>query len=30
MAIRRGRGVAAINYPTGMNLGGEPTQALVH
>jgi len=30
MAIRRGRGVAAINYPTGMNLGGDPTQALVH
>jgi len=30
MAMRRGRGVAAINYPTGMNLGGDPTQALVH
>jgi len=30
MAIRRGRGVAAINYPTGMNLGGDPSQALVH
>src|SRR6185312_6872449 len=30
MAIKRGRGVAAINYPTGMNLGGDPTQALVH
>ena len=30
MAWRRGRGVAAINYPTGMNLGGDPTQALVH
>jgi CO/xanthine dehydrogenase Mo-binding subunit len=30
MAIRRGRGVAAVNYPTGMNLGGDPTQALVH
>src|SRR5437016_11944804 len=30
MEIRRGRGVAAINYPTGMNLGGDPTQALVH
>jgi len=30
MAIRHGRGVAAINYPTGMNLGGDPTQALVH
>jgi CO/xanthine dehydrogenase Mo-binding subunit len=30
MALRRGRGVAAINYPTGMNLGGDPSQALVH
>jgi len=30
MALKRGRGVAAINYPTGMNLGGDPTQALVH
>ena len=30
MAILHGRGVAAINYPTGMNLGGDPTQALVH
>ncbi|MBS7701930.1 xanthine dehydrogenase family protein molybdopterin-binding subunit [Chelatococcus asaccharovorans] len=30
MALRHGRGVAAINYPTGMNLGGDPTQALVH
>jgi CO/xanthine dehydrogenase Mo-binding subunit len=30
MAIKRGRGVAAVNYPTGMNLGGDPTQALVH
>lgn len=30
MAIRKGRGVAAINYPTGMNLGGDPSQALVH
>ncbi len=30
MAKRRGRGVAAVNYPTGMNLGGDPTQALVH
>ena len=26
----RGRGVAAVNYPTGMNLGGDPSQALVH
>ena len=30
MALKRGRGVAAINYPTGMNLGGDPTHALVH
>jgi CO/xanthine dehydrogenase Mo-binding subunit len=30
MTVKRGRGVAAINYPTGMNLGGDPTQALVH
>lgn len=30
MAVKRGRGVAAVNYPTGMNLGGDPTQALVH
>jgi CO/xanthine dehydrogenase Mo-binding subunit len=30
MAIKRGRGVAAVNYPTGMNLGGDPSQALVH
>jgi len=27
---KRGRGVAAVNYPTGMNLGGDPSQALVH
>jgi CO/xanthine dehydrogenase Mo-binding subunit len=26
----RGRGIAAVNYPTGMNLGGDPSQALVH
>jgi len=26
----RGRGVAAVNYPTGMNLGGDPSQALIH
>ncbi|WP_299549093.1 molybdopterin cofactor-binding domain-containing protein [uncultured Tateyamaria sp.] len=25
-----GRGFAAINYPIGMNLGGDPAQALVH
>jgi CO/xanthine dehydrogenase Mo-binding subunit len=30
MTLLRGRGVAAVNYPTGMNLGGDPTQALVH
>ena len=30
MAKLRGRGYAAVNYPTGMNLGGDPTQALVH
>ncbi|WP_419911707.1 xanthine dehydrogenase family protein molybdopterin-binding subunit [Hoeflea sp.] len=30
MALHRGRGFAAINYPIGMNLGGDPSQALVH
>ena len=30
MALRHGRGYAAVNYPTGMNLGGDPSQALVH
>jgi CO/xanthine dehydrogenase Mo-binding subunit len=30
MAKLRGRGIAAVNYPTGMNLGGDPSQALVH
>jgi CO/xanthine dehydrogenase Mo-binding subunit len=30
MALRRGRGYAAVNYPTGMNLGGDPSQALIH
>lgn len=30
MAVHRGRGFAAINYPIGMNLGGDPSQALVH
>lgn len=30
MARYRGRGAAAINYPIGMNLGGDPSQALVH
>ena len=30
MAVHAGRGFAAINYPIGMNLGGDPSQALVH
>lgn len=30
MAIHSGRGFATINYPIGMNLGGDPSQALVH
>lgn len=30
MGIKRGRGIAALNYPTGMNLGGDPTQALIY
>ena len=30
MTKHRGRGVATINYPIGMNLGGNPSQALVH
>jgi len=30
MAKHRGRGVATVNYPIGMNLGGDPSQALVH
>ena len=30
MAKHRGRGFSAVNYPTGMNLGGDPSQALVH
>jgi CO/xanthine dehydrogenase Mo-binding subunit len=30
MTKHRGRGVASINYPIGMNLGGDPSQALVH
>ncbi len=29
MAKVRGRGIASVSYPTGMNLGGDPTQALV-
>jgi CO/xanthine dehydrogenase Mo-binding subunit len=30
MTLVRGRGMAAVNYPTGMNLGGDPSQALIH
>lgn len=30
MAKKRGNGIAAVNYPTGMNLGGDPSQALIH
>ncbi|MDE0113025.1 MAG: molybdopterin-dependent oxidoreductase [Albidovulum sp.] len=30
MAKHKGRGFACINYPIGMNLGGDPSQALVH
>lgn len=30
MTLHRGRGCATINYPIGMNLGGDPSQALVH
>src|ERR1700730_3491383 len=30
MAIVKVRGFASVNYPTGMNLGGDPTQALIH
>ncbi len=30
MAKRKGTGIAAVNYPTGMNLGGDPSQALIH
>ena len=30
MTRRRGRGIASVNYPIGMNLGGDPSQALVH
>ncbi len=26
----KGTGLAAVNYPTGMNLGGDPSQALIH
>ena len=30
MPKKRGRGIAALHYPTGMNLGGDPTQALIY
>ncbi len=30
MSKLRGRGFASVNYPTGMNLGGDPSQALIH
>jgi CO/xanthine dehydrogenase Mo-binding subunit len=30
MAKVKGTGMAAVNYPTGMNLGGDPSQALIH
>jgi CO/xanthine dehydrogenase Mo-binding subunit len=30
MAKLTGRGMASVNYPTGMNLGGDPSQALIH
>ena len=30
MAKKRGTGMAAVNYPTGMNLGGDPSLSLIH
>jgi CO/xanthine dehydrogenase Mo-binding subunit len=30
VARLRGIGISAVNYPTGMNLGGDPSQALIH
>ncbi len=30
MAKFRGRGFSSVNYPIGLNLGGDPSQALVH
>src|SRR5512143_834150 len=30
MAKLRGTGMAAVNYSTGMNLGGDTTEALIH
>lgn len=30
MAKLRGTGISSVNYPTGMNLGGDPTQTLIH
>ena len=29
MAIHNGRGIAAIEYPTGMNQNGDPSQAWI-
>ena len=29
MAVHRGRGIAAIEYPTGMNQNGDPSQAWI-
>lgn len=29
MALHRGRGISTIEYPTGMNQGGDPTQAWI-
>ena len=29
MAVHRGRGVSTIEYPTGMNQNGDPTQAWI-
>jgi len=30
MAKIRATGMSSVNYPTGMNLGGDPSQALIH
>jgi len=30
VARLHGTGISAVNYPTGMNLGGDPSQALIH
>ncbi|MDX6570362.1 MAG: hypothetical protein QOH15_2940, partial [Gaiellales bacterium] len=29
MAVHKGRGFAAIEYPTGMNQNGDPSQAWI-